>query len=48
MVVAQTNALNAHNAELSVEAARLTTMVDLIAALGGGWTATSDPLVARR
>jgi len=48
VVVAQTNALNAHNAELSVEAARLTTMVDLIAALGGGWTVSSDPLVARR
>ena len=39
VVVAQTTALSARNSELQVEASRLTTAVDLIAALGGGWTA---------
>ncbi|MDQ2859501.1 MAG: TolC family protein, partial [Pseudomonadota bacterium] len=42
VVVAQATALSARNAELQIEAARLTTAVDLIAALGGGWT-TSAP-----
>jgi NodT family efflux transporter outer membrane factor (OMF) lipoprotein len=39
VVVAQAAALNAHNAELQLEANRLTTTVDLIVALGGGWSA---------
>ncbi|HTX47819.1 MAG TPA: efflux transporter outer membrane subunit [Caulobacteraceae bacterium] len=37
VVVAQAAALSAHNAELQLEASRLTTTVDLIVALGGGW-----------
>ena len=37
VVVAQATALAARTAELRIEAARLTTAVDLIAALGGGW-----------
>jgi NodT family efflux transporter outer membrane factor (OMF) lipoprotein len=39
VVVVQAAALNAHNAELALEASRLTTTVDLIVALGGGWNA---------
>jgi NodT family efflux transporter outer membrane factor (OMF) lipoprotein len=39
VVVAQATALSAHNAELQLEANRLTTTVDLIVALGGGWNA---------
>jgi NodT family efflux transporter outer membrane factor (OMF) lipoprotein len=39
VVVAQVAAYNAHNAELQLEASRLTTTVDLIVALGGGWNA---------
>ena len=39
VVVAETTALQAHNAELQLEANRLTTTVDLIVALGGGWNA---------
>ena len=39
VVVAQAAALSAHNAELALEANRLTTTVDLIVALGGGWRA---------
>ncbi len=39
VVVAQATALSARTAQLQVEAARRTTAVDLIAALGGGWTA---------
>jgi NodT family efflux transporter outer membrane factor (OMF) lipoprotein len=37
VVVAEIAAYNAHNAELQLEANRLTTTVDLIVALGGGW-----------
>ncbi len=37
VVVAQATALSARTSELQIEAARLTTAVDLIAALGGGW-----------
>ena len=37
VVVAEATALNAHNAELAIEASRLTTTVDLVVALGGGW-----------
>ena len=40
VVVAQANALSARNAELQIEATRLSTAVDLIAALGGGWRAS--------
>ncbi|MEO8927016.1 MAG: efflux transporter outer membrane subunit [Caulobacteraceae bacterium] len=43
VVVAQATALSARNAELQIEAARLTTAVDLIAALGGGWTPATAP-----
>jgi NodT family efflux transporter outer membrane factor (OMF) lipoprotein len=43
VVVAEATALSAHNTELSIEASRLTTTVDLIAALGGGWTVAGDP-----
>jgi len=39
VVVAQTADYSAHNAELALEASRLTTTVDLIVALGGGWNA---------
>lgn len=45
VVVAQASALSAHNAELALEASRLTTTVDLIVALGGGWNA--DELKAK-
>ncbi|HEV2363248.1 MAG TPA: efflux transporter outer membrane subunit [Caulobacteraceae bacterium] len=38
VVVAETTALADRRAELALEAARLTTAVDLIGALGGGWT----------
>jgi NodT family efflux transporter outer membrane factor (OMF) lipoprotein len=37
VVVAQNAALSARRTELGLEASRLTTTVDLIAALGGGW-----------
>ena len=37
VVVAEATALAAHNAELAIEASRLTTTVDLVVALGGGW-----------
>lgn len=37
VVVAQSTALQARNAELQLEASRLTTTVDLVVALGGGW-----------
>ena len=40
VVVAEAAAYNAHNAELQLEASRLTTTVDLIVALGGGWNAS--------
>jgi NodT family efflux transporter outer membrane factor (OMF) lipoprotein len=40
VVVAEATALAAHNAELSLEASRLTTTVDLVVALGGGWNET--------
>jgi len=40
VVVAQVQYVAAHNAELAVEASRLTTTVDLAVALGGGWNAT--------
>jgi NodT family efflux transporter outer membrane factor (OMF) lipoprotein len=40
VVVAQVGAVNAHNAELQLEANRLTTTVDLMVALGGGWNAS--------
>jgi NodT family efflux transporter outer membrane factor (OMF) lipoprotein len=40
VVVADVAAYNAHNAELQLEANRLTTTVDLIVALGGGWNAS--------
>jgi NodT family efflux transporter outer membrane factor (OMF) lipoprotein len=39
VVVAETVDYSAHNAELALEANRLTTTVDLIVALGGGWNA---------
>jgi outer membrane protein TolC len=37
VITAEATALNAHLAELNVEASRLTTTVDLVVALGGGW-----------
>jgi len=40
VVTAEATALAAHNAELAVEASRLTTTVDLVVALGGGWNET--------
>ena len=43
VVVAQTTALNARTTELQIEASQLATAVDLIAALGGGWTTTELP-----
>ena len=43
VVVAQATALSARNAALQVQALRLTTAVDLIAALGGGWASTDLP-----
>jgi NodT family efflux transporter outer membrane factor (OMF) lipoprotein len=45
VVVAQTTALQARNAELQLEANRLTTTVDLVVALGGGWN--SDQLKSK-
>jgi NodT family efflux transporter outer membrane factor (OMF) lipoprotein len=39
VVVAETQDYAAHNAERALEANRLTTTVDLIVALGGGWNA---------
>jgi NodT family efflux transporter outer membrane factor (OMF) lipoprotein len=39
VVVAEATALNVRNNELQVESSRLMAAVDLIAALGGGWTA---------
>ncbi|HXQ17940.1 MAG TPA: efflux transporter outer membrane subunit [Caulobacteraceae bacterium] len=39
VVVAETQDYSTHNAELALEANRLTTTVDLIVALGGGWNA---------
>ncbi|MGI8839927.1 MAG: efflux transporter outer membrane subunit [Caulobacteraceae bacterium] len=43
VVVAQATALAARTTQLQIEAARLTAAVDLIAALGGGWTAGAAP-----
>lgn len=43
---AEQTTLSARDAELAIQAARLTTAVDLIAALGGGWTVNAaDPSV---
>jgi NodT family efflux transporter outer membrane factor (OMF) lipoprotein len=39
VVVAQAQDYSSHNAELTLEANRLTTTVDLVVALGGGWNA---------
>jgi NodT family efflux transporter outer membrane factor (OMF) lipoprotein len=43
VVTAETTALAARNALLTVQANRLTTAVDLIEALGGGWTTAQLP-----
>jgi len=43
VVIAEATANAARNTELSVEAQRLTTAIDLIEALGGGWTAGDLP-----
>lgn len=40
VVITAVAAYNAHNAELQLEANRLTTTVDLVVALGGGWNAS--------
>ena len=39
MVVAQTAALDAKRALITLQSRRLTAAVDLIRAMGGGWTA---------
>jgi len=41
VTLAEQTTLSARNTELTIKAARLTTAVDLIAALGGGWTVGS-------
>ncbi len=43
VVVAQTTALNARTSELQIEASQLATAVDLITALGGGWSMKDLP-----
>src|SRR5439155_26020228 len=43
VVVAQAAALSARNAALATQAERLATAVNLIEALGGGWTTASLP-----
>ncbi|MFI4972961.1 MAG: efflux transporter outer membrane subunit [Caulobacterales bacterium] len=43
VVVAQASLLSAQNTELQMEGSRLTTAVDLIAALGGGWSDAQLP-----
>ena len=43
VAVAETNANNARNTQLSVQAQRLTAAIDLIEALGGGWTTDDLP-----
>ncbi len=43
VVLAQNIALNARTSELQIEASQLATAVDLITALGGGWSATELP-----
>jgi NodT family efflux transporter outer membrane factor (OMF) lipoprotein len=43
VVTAETAALSARNALLTIQASRLTTAVDLIEALGGGWTTADLP-----
>ncbi len=43
VVTAQATALSARNALLTIQASRLTTAVDLIEALGGGWTTADLP-----
>ena len=47
VVVAQATALSARTSELQIEATRLTTAVDLIAALGGGWRVSDIAPVIR-
>jgi outer membrane protein TolC len=43
VVVAEATALSARITELQVEATRLATAIDLIAALGGGWNQSELP-----
>ena len=43
VVIAEATANAARNTQLSIEAQRLTTAIDLIEALGGGWTTTDLP-----
>ena len=43
VVTAEATALSARNALLTIQASRLTTAVDLIEALGGGWTTADLP-----
>jgi len=43
VVIAETTAITARNSELGIEAERLTTAVDLIEALGGGWKVEDLP-----
>jgi NodT family efflux transporter outer membrane factor (OMF) lipoprotein len=43
VVVAETTANNARNTQVSIQAQRLTAAIDLIEALGGGWSAADLP-----
>jgi outer membrane protein TolC len=46
VVVAQTTALQAQQGALSIQTRRLQSSVNLIRAIGGGWSAKSMPIAA--